>query len=455
EEFRLDALGNRVWQRDLGLNSEYNDRCRNHSIDGLGRLTQITLDLINCPPPPPSYAYEHNMWYDGAGNVSATFGRHNVGEGLVHNQALSYYDADDKLRVFNTYDVGAVYEQYRYDALGRRVLVRSRSTDGTGFGYIERTVWDGAQILSEIRAMGGDSASGGEMESDNPVGYGQYAGKLGRIGYSHAGGIDRPVTVFRDGVAVVPYVDWRGTPAMGSYMDGTATSGACPPFPAGRTTVDGEKSAEPCTEWWGSLIGAQTDGSGLEYMRNRYYDPRTGRFTQEDPIGLAGGLNLYGFANGDPVNFSDPFGLTADTTKGKLQVLKEQAIDVLCSLAVCNKVDTDKFAAAAVDGAISLGLLDGGPGQPRSGEAGGPGASKRFSRGTQDDIVRRDGTRCVFCGDETTTTPGPRQRNIDHAIPIAGGGNNTPNNGQVTCRTCNLAKWARSTIEFLRRLRLR
>ncbi len=33
------------------------------------------------------------------------------------------------------------------------------------------------------------------------------------------------------------------------------------------------------------------------------------RFTQQDPIGLAGGLNLYGFAGGDPVNFSDPFGL--------------------------------------------------------------------------------------------------------------------------------------------------
>ncbi len=35
----------------------------------------------------------------------------------------------------------------------------------------------------------------------------------------------------------------------------------------------------------------------------------TGHFTQEDPIGLAGGMNLYGFAGGDPVNFSDPFGL--------------------------------------------------------------------------------------------------------------------------------------------------
>jgi uncharacterized protein RhaS with RHS repeats len=32
-------------------------------------------------------------------------------------------------------------------------------------------------------------------------------------------------------------------------------------------------------------------------------------FTQEDPIGIAGGLNLYGYANGDPINFSDPFGL--------------------------------------------------------------------------------------------------------------------------------------------------
>lgn len=32
-------------------------------------------------------------------------------------------------------------------------------------------------------------------------------------------------------------------------------------------------------------------------------------FTQEDPIGLAGGLNLYGYGAGDPINNSDPFGL--------------------------------------------------------------------------------------------------------------------------------------------------
>ncbi|MGH2607715.1 MAG: RHS repeat-associated core domain-containing protein [Tepidiformaceae bacterium] len=45
------------------------------------------------------------------------------------------------------------------------------------------------------------------------------------------------------------------------------------------------------------------------YRRNRYLDPATGRFTREDPIGLAGGMNLYGFANGDPVNLAAPFGL--------------------------------------------------------------------------------------------------------------------------------------------------
>jgi RHS repeat-associated protein len=61
--------------------------------------------------------------------------------------------------------------------------------------------------------------------------------------------------------------------------------------------------------WQGSLLEEKKDASGLMYRRNRYYDPKTGRFTQEDPLGLGGGMNLYGFAGGDPVNFSDPFGL--------------------------------------------------------------------------------------------------------------------------------------------------
>ena len=61
--------------------------------------------------------------------------------------------------------------------------------------------------------------------------------------------------------------------------------------------------------WHGTLLNEKRDESGLLYRRNRYYDPATGRFTQEDPIGLAGGVNVYGFAEGDPVSYSDPYGL--------------------------------------------------------------------------------------------------------------------------------------------------
>jgi len=61
--------------------------------------------------------------------------------------------------------------------------------------------------------------------------------------------------------------------------------------------------------WHGTVTEGKRDKAQTLYRRYRVYDPITGRFTQEDPIGLAGGLNLYGFAQGDPVSFSDPFGL--------------------------------------------------------------------------------------------------------------------------------------------------
>ncbi|WP_192893882.1 RHS repeat-associated core domain-containing protein, partial [Morganella morganii] len=47
--------------------------------------------------------------------------------------------------------------------------------------------------------------------------------------------------------------------------------------------------------------------TGLHYNTFRYYDPDTGRFTQHDPIGLAGGLNLYQYAPNALV-WVDPWG---------------------------------------------------------------------------------------------------------------------------------------------------
>ncbi len=48
--------------------------------------------------------------------------------------------------------------------------------------------------------------------------------------------------------------------------------------------------------------------TGLSYMRNRWYEPESGRFMSEDPIGLAGGINPYSFAANNPITLSDPSG---------------------------------------------------------------------------------------------------------------------------------------------------
>ncbi len=45
-------------------------------------------------------------------------------------------------------------------------------------------------------------------------------------------------------------------------------------------------------------------------MNARYYDPQLGRFLTEDPIGRAGGSNLYAFVGGDPMSRRDPSGTT-------------------------------------------------------------------------------------------------------------------------------------------------
>ena len=58
---------------------------------------------------------------------------------------------------------------------------------------------------------------------------------------------------------------------------------------------------------FGGQFGYYTD-TGLLCLTHRYYDPGTGKSINRDPIGYAGGANLYGFCGGNPVNNADPSG---------------------------------------------------------------------------------------------------------------------------------------------------
>jgi RHS repeat-associated protein len=55
----------------------------------------------------------------------------------------------------------------------------------------------------------------------------------------------------------------------------------------------------------------------LHYNYFRDYDPASGRYLQVDPIGLAGGLNTYGYAQQNPNIFVDPMGIAEHPKKAR------------------------------------------------------------------------------------------------------------------------------------------
>ncbi|HZR33296.1 MAG TPA: RHS repeat-associated core domain-containing protein [Terriglobales bacterium] len=74
--------------------------------------------------------------------------------------------------------------------------------------------------------------------------------------------------------------------------------------PFGNTTLVGTGNPNSF-----QYTGRENDNDSLYFYRARYYSPTYGRFLAQDPIGFAGGINLYGYAGNDPIDFTDPFGL--------------------------------------------------------------------------------------------------------------------------------------------------
>ena len=183
--------------------------------------------------------------------------------------------------------------KYDYDALGRPVR-KWRGDPNSGWVFDRYWVYDGDQRVISFDA------------------------NMSRIEeYAYAPGIDRPIATIRGSSSVDAYgyhvQDELGN-VLGIIEDGAYISQTLSYDAWGMPTESGHaynnqlfwKSAK----WEGDVIS-------LYYMRNRWYDPETGRFMSEDPIGLAGGINQYTFANNDPVNGWDPYGLIPCTPEAE------------------------------------------------------------------------------------------------------------------------------------------
>ena len=63
---------------------------------------------------------------------------------------------------------------------------------------------------------------------------------------------------------------------------------------------------------WGNRRRVRRRASGRsDYNYRRNYDPASGRYVESDPTGLDGGINTYGYADGDPIDEIDPTGQSA------------------------------------------------------------------------------------------------------------------------------------------------
>jgi RHS repeat-associated protein len=106
--------------------------------------------------------------------------------------------------------------------------------------------------------------------------------------------------------------DHLGTPqAMSDAAGRTVWTAEYDPFGKATVNQDPDDDGQIVVNnlrFRGQYYDAET---GLHYNWNRYYDPGTGRFLTPDPIGLEGGLNLYPYADNNPVRYVDPDGLTA------------------------------------------------------------------------------------------------------------------------------------------------
>jgi RHS repeat-associated protein len=283
-----------------------------YGYDATGRITSTAGSFARVGLPGP-----RSFEYDAANRLTK------VGGTAVTN------DADGNLRSDGT-------STYNWNARGQLTGITGGTTAGFGYGATgERT----------RRTVGG-SVTDFLGERGQPA-----QEKRGTAVTSLlSGGTDAWFHRAEPGGGRTYLTDLAGsTVALGDASGALKTEYGYDPY--GGQSATGEASTNGFT-----YTGRENDGTGLMYYRARYYSPTLQRFISEDPIGFAGGANLYGYAASSPTNYTDPSGNNPMVAGCVVGGLTDGLLDWGAQRLSGRKVD---WGWGGVGGAAALGCAGG------------------------------------------------------------------------------------------------
>ncbi|MDB4948141.1 MAG: repeat protein [Gemmatimonadetes bacterium] len=298
------------------------DSVTSYGYDRLARLTSISFDKVqnatgtNCPGGAlrspdggictPAGGVKINQWldsytWDAVGNPT------NHGAAVGNGNRLTQFNGfnleyDDDGNLTRKYNTSTGFDQYfTWNSMGQLTGVGR-----TGVGWVTYDYDPFGRLARRV-----DQNTGATVQyiwdGDNLLFERDQAGTLTE--YTSYPGIDEPHSLKRGSSIYYYAVDNVGN--VTGLVDAAKTLVDQYQYePFGQRIYSNETVANPL-----GFQGRQLDAAtGLYSFRARWYDPQLQRFISEDPIGLDGGINVYAFANDNPVNFTDPHGLQAGCT---------------------------------------------------------------------------------------------------------------------------------------------